>query len=155
MTYKVIHAHIKGLHQTIDSWRPNHNENGWKMSAKDWTDKLAAIEVYPCNMWRPLITSGIYIWGHLLPAVMWHLRSYPRLGLRDTNPRIVLYPRLMTSLCMKQLFKCCDLVADIPLSCSYWNTYVCEPSVLGLSWCFLEQSTEYCKRHSIHNGEGY
>ena len=36
-------APLKGMHQTIDSWRPNRDEDGWKMKSRDWMEVLAAI----------------------------------------------------------------------------------------------------------------
>ena len=35
---------LKGIHQTIDSWRPNHHQDGWKMTDKEWILILADIE---------------------------------------------------------------------------------------------------------------
>lgn len=35
---------LKGIHQTIDSWRPNRHEDGWKMSDKEWLLLLSSVE---------------------------------------------------------------------------------------------------------------
>ena len=44
MTYKTINPYLKGLHQSIDSWRPNREEDGWKMKAKAYVEFLATIQ---------------------------------------------------------------------------------------------------------------
>ena len=33
MTYRAVNLYLKGVHYSIDSWRPNQKEDGWKMKA--------------------------------------------------------------------------------------------------------------------------
>ena len=33
---------LKGIHLTLDSWRPNRKEDGWKMSNKEWLNFLCS-----------------------------------------------------------------------------------------------------------------
>ena len=43
-TYKHMIPFMKGIHLTIDSWRPNRFANGWKMSHKEWSLFLSSIK---------------------------------------------------------------------------------------------------------------
>ena len=43
MTYRCINPFLKGFHLTLDSWRPNQKENGWKMTPAEWTLYLNSI----------------------------------------------------------------------------------------------------------------
>jgi hypothetical protein len=33
LTYPVLTPYLKGLHLTLDSWRPGRDEEGWKISS--------------------------------------------------------------------------------------------------------------------------
>ena len=44
MTYETMNPFLKGFHLTLDSWRPNRKENGWKMSPAEWSAYLFGIE---------------------------------------------------------------------------------------------------------------
>jgi hypothetical protein len=40
-TYQMMVPYLKGIHNTIDSWRPGRNEDGWKYSTRGkWVDDL-------------------------------------------------------------------------------------------------------------------
>lgn len=41
MIFKQINPFLKGLHQTLDSWRPNCDDDGWKLSRQEWDLLLA------------------------------------------------------------------------------------------------------------------
>ena len=41
-TYPLLNLYIKGLHVTIDSWRPDREESGFKMRGKELERALAA-----------------------------------------------------------------------------------------------------------------
>ena len=44
MTYTCINPFLKGFHLTLDSWRPNRKENGWKMNPGEWAAYLCGID---------------------------------------------------------------------------------------------------------------
>lgn len=41
-TYPAMVPYLKGMHQTLDSWRDNRREDGWKMTAKEIAVKMKA-----------------------------------------------------------------------------------------------------------------
>eukprot|EP00980_Cylindrotheca_fusiformis_P018324 scaffold5977_cov98-Cylindrotheca_fusiformis.AAC.1 len=43
-TFKSITPYLKGIHLTLDSWRANRKQDGWKMSPKEWGIFLEGIE---------------------------------------------------------------------------------------------------------------
>ena len=44
-TYKQMIPFLKGIHLTLDSWRPNQKDDGWKMSNKEWMNFLCSVIV--------------------------------------------------------------------------------------------------------------
>lgn len=42
-TYKQFVPFMKGIHQTLDSWRPNQKSDGWRMSSSKWSTLLAQL----------------------------------------------------------------------------------------------------------------
>jgi hypothetical protein len=34
-TYPSMVPYLKGIHQTLDSWRPHRDKDGWKLSMKE------------------------------------------------------------------------------------------------------------------------
>ena len=43
-TFKAINPYLKGVHLTLDSWRANRDDEGWKMKSKAWSTYLEGIE---------------------------------------------------------------------------------------------------------------
>ena len=43
-TYSWINPYLKGLHNTIDGWRKNRDEKGWKLSPKEMREKNQQLE---------------------------------------------------------------------------------------------------------------
>ena len=43
-TYSWINPYLKGLHNTIDGWRKNRDEKGWKLSPKQMREKNQQLE---------------------------------------------------------------------------------------------------------------
>ena len=35
-TYPAMRPYLKGLHQTLDSWRANRGKDGWKLSCREF-----------------------------------------------------------------------------------------------------------------------
>ena len=44
MMYRTVNPYLKGMYHSIDSWRPNRKEDGWKMKAKAYIKFLATIQ---------------------------------------------------------------------------------------------------------------
>ena len=44
--YTIIatNAYLEGIDQTLESWRPNRNEERWKMRSKECVDYLGSIQ---------------------------------------------------------------------------------------------------------------
>jgi hypothetical protein len=42
-SYKTLRPYLKGYHLTLDSWRANRKEDGWRMSSKEWDHFLESI----------------------------------------------------------------------------------------------------------------
>ena len=40
MTFSNIVPFLKGIHLTLDSWRPKRNTNGWKMTNREWSEYI-------------------------------------------------------------------------------------------------------------------
>ena len=40
LMYEVLTPYLKGLHLTIDSWRPDRDSEGWKIRTKEGRDKV-------------------------------------------------------------------------------------------------------------------
>ncbi|MFN9957029.1 MAG: hypothetical protein ACK55I_28340, partial [bacterium] len=37
-TFPIITPYLKGLHLTLDGWRPNRDDDMWKLPEEQWTD---------------------------------------------------------------------------------------------------------------------
>ena len=44
MTFITINPYLKDMHHSIDSWRPNRDDDGWKLKVRDYIDLLASIK---------------------------------------------------------------------------------------------------------------
>ena len=44
MTFPTITPYLKGIHLTVDGWRPNRVDEGWKLSNKSWVTLLQHLE---------------------------------------------------------------------------------------------------------------
>ena len=89
-------------------------------------------------MCRPTIKRGTLVWSPPPAACDVALEELRKARIkRQDSTHIIVCPRLMTPLWMKQLFKCCDLVVEISPNCSYWPTNMLEPCVLGICFPYL------------------
>eukprot|EP00980_Cylindrotheca_fusiformis_P021722 scaffold8546_cov73-Cylindrotheca_fusiformis.AAC.5 len=64
-TFKTMTPYLKGIHLTIDSWRANCDQAGWKMSPKEWCIFLEGIK--DSEMRENLADLG----NAKAPAVVW------------------------------------------------------------------------------------
>eukprot|EP00980_Cylindrotheca_fusiformis_P014518 scaffold3893_cov74-Cylindrotheca_fusiformis.AAC.1 len=64
-TFKTMTPYLKGIHLTIDSWRANRDQAGWKMSPKEWGIFLEGIE--DSDMRQNIADLG----NAKAPAIVW------------------------------------------------------------------------------------
>ena len=76
-------------------------------------------------MWRPTIKTGTIAWSPPPAACDVALEGLRKVRIkRQDYTHIIACPRLMTPLCMKQLFMCCDLV--VATTAKWKHKKVCE-----------------------------
>ena len=114
------------------------------LSPGDWYERghdIAGWSKRSDNHSFPIIESGTFIWSPP-PAVcnvaLEELRK-ARIKRQDST-HIIIVPRLMTPLWLKQMYKCCDLIVEIPPSCDYWPSNMYEPCVVGFCFPYLSHS---------------
>ena len=52
-TYNWMTPYLKGIHQTIDIWRPGRDEEGWKLTPKELERRAAEDREEDDNAWKP------------------------------------------------------------------------------------------------------
>ena len=115
----------KAIFLTPDDWfEKGHDIHGWTTRSD--------------NHSVPIIRTGTYVWSPPPAACNVAIEELRKSRIkRQDSTHIFLVPRLMTPLWLKQLYKCCDLILEIPPSCEYWNTNMYEPCVIGFCFPFL------------------
>jgi len=90
----------------------------------------------------PIIQSGTFAWSPPPAACNVAIEELRKARIkRQDSTHILLVPRLMTPIWLKQLYKCCDLIVEIRPCCKYWNTNMFEPVVIKFYFPFLSQSS--------------
>ena len=114
------------------------------LSPEDWFEKGHDIHGWTTRSDKhsvPTIQSGTFIWSPPPAACNVAIEELRKARIkRQDSTHIIVVPRLMTPLWLKQLYKCCDLIVEIPPSCEYWNTNMFEPCVVGFCFPFLSHS---------------
>ena len=90
----------------------------------------------------PIIETGTFIWSPPPAAcdvALEELRK-ARIKRQDSTYFIIVVPRLMTPMWLKQMYKCCDLIVEIPPSCEYWPSNMYKPCVVGNCFPYLSHS---------------
>jgi hypothetical protein len=84
-TYTWLNPYIKGLHLTIDSWRPGREESGFKLKGKEW---LRAMEIWAATKSLPCRREDEEDTGHTIrrtpEEAPVEVEPAPRLG-RDVD----------------------------------------------------------------------
>ena len=129
---------------TLETWCRNTFSSKLEvLSPKDWFsrdhDHLGGF--YDHQGWfRLKLKPGIFLW-HPPPAAddaaIEQLRK-ARLKRRDST-HLVVIPRVVTPLWLKQLYKTCDLVLFIPPKYEFWNSDMFEPLTLAFVFPFLNR----------------
>ena len=97
MTFSSLVPFLKGLHLTIDSWRPLRNEDGWKLSHKEigaWLehkadDGVGQDEIYDLlNVGAPLEVTPV-------PRFFDDLTFLSQFFASDSPPRVMVRSRLL------------------------------------------------------------
>lgn len=87
------------------------------------------------KFWRPNIKSGTFFWSPPPAASNVCLEELRKARIkRQDSTHIILIPRLLSPLWMKQLFKTTDLVFSVKPYYEFWSAQEFEP--LTIAFCF-------------------
>ena len=114
------------------------------LTPDDWFERGHDIDGWTCGsdtMWRPIIKSGTFVWTPPPAACDVALEELRKARIkRHDSTHLILVPRLMTPRWLKQLYKCCDLIVEIPPCCDYWPSNMYEPAFLGICFPYLSHA---------------
>ena len=86
----------------------------------------------------PISKRGTYVWTPPPAVCNVAIEELRKACIkRHDSTHIILVPRLMTPLWLKQMYKFCDLIVEIPPSCDYWNSNMFEPCIMGICFPYL------------------
>ena len=51
-TFKMFILYLKGLHLTIDGWRPNCDDDGWRVASKHLFNKSNVLWTNDKDLWK-------------------------------------------------------------------------------------------------------
>jgi len=111
------------------------------LDSKDWFTRghdIISGEISPDGHWRPVVQTSVLVWAPppaICDVAFEELRK-ARIK-RHSSTHFIICPRLMTPLWLKQMYKCCDLVIDIPANSNYWPPNMFEPCLLGICFPYL------------------
>ena len=81
----------------------------------------------------PKVKPGTFVWSPPPAAVSVCLEELRKARMkRQTSTHVVVIPKLMTTLWLKQFYKTMDLVIHIDANNSFWSKKECEPLILGI-----------------------
>jgi hypothetical protein len=113
------------LLEPFDWYQTGHDISGWKECSDGFE--------------RPRLAEGrVYIWSpppYAADVAMAELRI-ARIK-RQRSSHVFVCPRLCTMLWQRQLFKCADLVFEVPVGSDVWPITMHEPLLIGLLFPFL------------------
>jgi len=129
------------------------------LSELDWYLKghdLREGELNADKIWMPKFQSGVYIWSPAPSAGQHAIEQMRQARLkRTTSTHIYIIPRIFTSLWRKQLFKCSDLVIEMPFDNKLWTKETHhEPLTIALLFPFLPFKPWQLKRSFAFMGMG-
>ena len=114
------------------------------LTPDDWFEKghdICGWSTRSDNHSIPIIQAGTFVWSPPPAACNVAIEELRKTRIkRQDSTHIILIPRLMTPMWLKQLYKCCDLIVEIPPCCKYWNSNMFEPCVIGFCFPFLSHS---------------
>ena len=114
------------------------------LTPDDWFERGHDIDGWAIGldaMWRPIIKSGTFVWTPPPAACDVALEELRKARIkRHDSTHLILVPRLMTPRWLKQLYKCCDLIVEIPPCCEYWPSHMYEPVFLGICFPYLSHA---------------
>ena len=91
------------------------------------------------GFWRPTIESGTFIWDPPPAAADVALEQLRKARIkRQSSTHIIIVPRLMTPLWMRQLYKACNIVLVMPPGTSCWDNSMLEPCLIGICFPFIK-----------------
>jgi hypothetical protein len=88
---------------------------------------------------RPILAEGrTYIWTPPPFAAEVALAELRKARIkRQSSSHVFVCPRLCTTLWQRQLFRCADLVFEVPVGSAIWSSDMHEPLLIGLLFPFL------------------
>ena len=89
------------------------------------------------GFWQPYISSEIRLWSPPAGAASVLVKECRVSRLKRKGIlHILMVPKVMTTLWLKQLHKLCDIVFEIPAGASYWPNSSHKPLVIGFVFTF-------------------
>ena len=89
-------------------------------------------------MWRPNIQPGVLVWTPPPAIADVAIEQLRKARLKRHNSlHVILVPQLMTPYWRKELYKCCDLVFQVPPICPYWSESMYEPLTIGICFPYI------------------
>ena len=123
--------------------------NDWFVKGHDLVGSLDS------NPWRPTIRAGTYIWAPPPAACDVALEELRKARHKRQNSiHILVCPRLMTPLWLRQLYRACDMVFEIPPCCPFWESHLHEPCLVGICFPFLHCYPWSLRNSNIINATG-
>ena len=108
--------------------------NDWFRRGHDHIEKYKDTK----GFWRIKTKPGTFIWTPPPAAADAALEELRKARLkRQKSTHIIVIPRLMTTLWLKQLNKAADLIVYLPNKYSFWNHAMHEPLVIAFCFPFL------------------
>ena len=111
------------------------------LQPKDWFQRghdIIGGTINQDGFWMPQTQPGIYIWDPPPAAADVALEQLRKARIkRQDSTHVILIPRLMTPLWLKQLHKACDIVITMPIGTSQWGEDMYEPCLIGICFPFI------------------
>ena len=121
-------------------WCSIINEHLEFLNPKDWSSRghdHSGLYKDTSGFRRLKTQRGIFVWSPPAAAADTEIEELRKARLKIQHSlHIVLIPCLFTYIWLKQLSKCCDIV----FAFEFWNTNMCEPLCVGVSFPFLSYS---------------
>ena len=129
------------LAEWLRSWMPSHVEF---LEPKDWFLRghdLQGGSDDAKGYWRHGVKAGNFVWVPPPAAAHVCLEELRKARIkRQSSLHVVIIPRLMTPLWLKQLFKTADLIVNIVPEYDYWSSSQFEPLTVAICFPYLNFS---------------
>ena len=90
------------------------------------------------GFWRLKLRKGSFVWSPPPAAADAALEELRKARLKRRNStHIIVVPKLLTPLWLKQMNKACDFVITIKNTHSFWPESMCEPLILGICFPYI------------------